>query len=309
MCKDNCALIVKRKMSRCLFDGRCDSVGVACDCVDNFIFQPSRMQKRLDSLTLIDIIIFTYLNGRSAADKTILAPPAGYAESSPGRGAVRDLSQPRIFRSRGSAPGQVRDAATGGCRQAAGQPGSQGIRFLAAIVLSGAGRLSTSWSCWLVAAETRAPIRAQAHRRTHAVCAATPGGRAGHFYFSACPTSNAAVRRFGSPPQHRSSTAASKKTPVTPESVSACSPDRRLVAAYEELRCQAIQGGGGPGLALMMSRGLRCWMEAWSQLLTKECSRAQQFDPPESSALSGMRQDLVILLAGMLLHRVSKGIA
>jgi Resolvase, N terminal domain len=51
-----------------------------------------------------------------------------------------------------------------------------------------------------------------------------------------------------------------------------------------------------------MSRGFRCWMEAWSQLLTKECSRAQQFDPPESSALSGMRRDVVILLAGMLLQ-------
>src|SRR3954453_5663450 len=97
-----------------------------------------RMQKKLDSLTSIDIIILTYLDGRSSADKTILAPPAGYAESSPGRGPARDLSQPRIFRSRGSAPSQVRDAAAGGCRQAAGQPGSQGIRFLAAIVLSDA---------------------------------------------------------------------------------------------------------------------------------------------------------------------------
>lgn len=59
----------------------------------------------------------------------------------------------------------------------------------------------------------------------------------------------------------------------------------------------------------MMSRGFRCWMEAYSQLLTKECSRAQRFDPPESSVVSAMRQDLVILLAGMLFHRVSKGIA
>lgn len=267
-----------------------------------------RVQKELDNLAENDIIIFTSLDGRSAADKTILAPPTGYPESSPARGPARGLSQPRVFRSRGSAPGQVRDAAAGGCRQAGGQPGSQGIRFLTAIVLSGAGRLSTSGSRWLVAAETGAPIRAQTHGRTHAVCATTPGSRAGHFYFSTSPTSDAALRRLYSPPQHRSSVAASKKTPVTPEAISTCS-DRRLVAAYEELRCQAVQGERGPGLALMMSRGFRCWMEAYSQLLTKECSRAQRFDPPESSVVSAMRQDLVILLAGMLFHRVSKGIA
>ena len=88
-----------------------------------------------------------------------------------------------------------------------------------------------------------------------------------------------------------------------------CFTDRRLVAAYEELRCQAGQGWRGPGLALMISRGFRCWMEAWSQLLANERSRAQQPDLPEPSVTSSTRKDIVILLASMLLHRVSKGIA
>jgi len=309
MCKGNYAFIVKRKMSGCLFGRRNCLRSFGQDMMISLGASASRVQKELDSLAQKDIIIFTYLNGRSAADKTILAPPAGYPKSSPARGAARGFSQPRIFRSRGSAPGQVRDAAASGCRQAAGQPCSQGIRFLTAIVLSGAGRLSTSGSRWLVAAETGPPIRAQTYGRNHAICAATPGSRAGHFYFSTSPTSDAALRRLCSPPQHRSSVAASKKTPVTAEAISTCSTDRRLVAAYEELRCQAVQGERGPGLALMMSRGFRCWMEACSQLLTKECSRTQRFDPPESSVVSGMRQDLVVLLAGMLFHRVSKGIA
>jgi hypothetical protein len=59
----------------------------------------------------------------------------------------------------------------------------------------------------------------------------------------------------------------------------------------------------------MISRGFRCWMEAWNQLLAKECSRAQRLDPAEPAVLSNMRRELVILLASMLLHRVSKGIA
>lgn len=94
------------------------------------------------------------------------------------------------------------------------------------------------------------------------------------------------------------------------EPISPSSADGRLVAAYEELRAQAVRGWRGPGLALMISRGFRCWMEAWSQLLTSECSTAQRLDARESSVLlPGMQRDLVILLAGMLLHRVSKGIA
>jgi hypothetical protein len=96
---------------------------------------------------------------------------------------------------------------------------------------------------------------------------------------------------------------------VKPEPIPSCLVDRRLVVAYEELRSQAVQGWRGPGLALMISRGFRCWMEAWSQLLTNECSTAQRLDPPESSVVPSMQRDLVILLAGMLLHRVSKGIA
>lgn len=309
MCKGNSAVHVNRKMSAGSLPGQPAAMSLRESRIANSMLSPSQVHKTLDSNLRRDIIIFTYLNGRSAAGQTIIAPPAGHPESSPGRGPARELSQPRLFRSGGSAPGQIRDAATGRYRRTAGQPDSQGVRFLAAIVLSGAGGLSASWPRWLVAAETRTPIRPQAHGRAHAVRHTTPGGRAGDFYVATSATSGTALRRLGSPPQHRASVAASKKTPLTAESISACSTDDRFVAAYEELRRQAVQGGRGPGLALMMSRGFRCWMEAWGQLFAKECSRAQPADPAEPSVVSSMRRELVILLANMLLHRVSKEIA
>jgi hypothetical protein len=86
--------------------------------------------------------------------------------------------------------------------------------------------------------------------------------------------------------------------------------DRRLVAAYEELRFQAVQGlQRGPGLALMIARGFRCWMEVCSQFFANEVSCTQVPDRPAPAMPSGFRGELVILLASMLLHRASKGIA
>jgi hypothetical protein len=96
---------------------------------------------------------------------------------------------------------------------------------------------------------------------------------------------------------------------VSPKPDTLSLADRRLVAAYEELRCQAVQGWRrGPGLALMITRGFRCWMEACS-LLVIECSSRQAPDQAQSSMPSGLRGELVILLASMLLQRASKGIA
>lgn len=86
--------------------------------------------------------------------------------------------------------------------------------------------------------------------------------------------------------------------------------DRRLVAAYEELRSQAVQGWRqGPGRALMITRGFRGWMEACSQLLTNEGSRSQGPESPATSMPSGMRSEFIVVLASMVLQRVSKGIA
>ena len=86
--------------------------------------------------------------------------------------------------------------------------------------------------------------------------------------------------------------------------------DRRLVAAYEQLRSQAVQGSWpGAGLALIMTRGFRCWMEVCSQLFANEGNCTQVPDQPTPSIPSGLRGELVILLASMLLRRASQGVA
>ena len=97
---------------------------------------------------------------------------------------------------------------------------------------------------------------------------------------------------------------------MSPEAAAIPLADRRLVAAYEDIRSQAVQGWRrGPGLALMMARGLRCWMEACSQLFAKEGSCTQVPDRAAPPVPSGFNGELVVLLASMLLRRAWKGIA
>ena len=152
--------------------------------------------------------------------------------------------------------------------------------------------------------------RVQAHAQTDGVRGTTPGCRADGLQFSDRRTNRPALPCLDSPTQHRSSAAASKKTSVSPQPGSLSFTDRRLIAAYEELRSQAVQGlRRGPGLALMMTRGFRCWMEACTQLFAHESSNTHVLDRPACSVPSGFRGELVILLASMLLHRASKEMA
>jgi hypothetical protein len=75
-----------------------------------------------------------------------------------------------------------------------------------------------------------------------------------------------------------------------------------LIAAYEELRRQLLNRQRGPGLALFMRRGMREWMNAWSSCVapspTKECTAV----PDEAILPQGARTEVVLILAGMLLH-------
>ena len=64
----------------------------------------------------------------------------------------------------------------------------------------------------------------------------------------------------------------------------------------------------GPGIAIMMTRGFRCWMEACGQLLGAP-SRTELQERAESCSPAGLRGEVVILLATILLRRASRGIA
>ena len=308
MCKPNYADDVKRKMSGGPLAPSCCSLRVPNLSANK---QRDNAQKELDSQPYMYIIRFTVTrHGRLATNQTILLARAGHAESSPESGAARELSRRRVLRSGRFAAGQVRDAAARGCRQAIGQSGSKDVWLFASDVLSSAGRLSRGWPCGAVTTKTWASLRAQTHARTDAVCDAISTRRANHFQPSDSGTNRRALPCLGSPAQHRSSAATSKKTAVSPAPAVISLTDRRLVAAYEELRLQAVQGvRRGPGLALMMTRGFRCWMEVCSQLFTNEGSCTRVPDRPAPAMPSGFHGELVVLLASMLLRRASKGIA
>jgi hypothetical protein len=268
-------------------------------------------QKELDIYSSGHIIRFTCY-ARSAENKTIVPAPAEHAKSSTRNGAAREFSRQRVLRSARPGAGKVRDAPASGGRQATGQPGRKDVWVLTSVVLSSTGGISGNWSGRTLATQARATIRAQADRRVDGVCGTTPGGRTGHLQSPTGRSNRTAFWHLGSPAQHRPSVASSKKTSVSAQPVADPFTDRRLVAAYEELRSQAVQGWRqGPGLALIITRGFRCWMEVYRQFLANEGSRSrsQALEPAATSMPSAVRSEFIGLLASMLLQRVSKGIA
>lgn len=308
MCKPNYAENVKKKMSSRLALLSFGSLRLTYKCANK---PRDSSQITLDSRPYWYIITFTEIrHGQPATNQTIFLARAGHAESSPESGAARELSRQRVLRSGRFGAGEVRNAAARGHRKAIGQSGSKDVWLFAPVVLSSAGSLSRGWPRGAVTTKTRAPLRTQTHTRTDAVRDTTSSRRADHLQSSDSGTNRRTLSCLRSPAQHRSPATTSKKTPVSPDAAVVPVADRRLVAAYEELRFQAVQGmRRGPGLALMMTRGFRCWMETCNQLFTNEGSCTQVPDRPAPAMPSGFRGELVTLLASMLLRRASRGIA
>jgi hypothetical protein len=75
-----------------------------------------------------------------------------------------------------------------------------------------------------------------------------------------------------------------------------------LIAAYEELRRQIVNGQRGPGLALFMRRGMREWMNACLLCLAPSSTKEFSSAPDEAVLPQGARTDMVLILAGMLLN-------
>jgi hypothetical protein len=86
----------------------------------------------------------------------------------------------------------------------------------------------------------------------------------------------------------------SKKTTVTFSSVSIASANDSLIAGYEDLRRRVlgVADGGkpGPGLTLLLSRGMQEWMQACTQFFREPLP-------------SDVRAEVVVVLAGVLLQR------
>jgi hypothetical protein len=90
----------------------------------------------------------------------------------------------------------------------------------------------------------------------------------------------------------------------TPSPVPTAVPDKfALVGAYEELRRRFLSRQYGPGLVILIRRGLREWMNVCSSYLDTSATSVPA--PPHDEAVlpQGVRAELVVILAGMLLHR------
>jgi hypothetical protein len=77
------------------------------------------------------------------------------------------------------------------------------------------------------------------------------------------------------------------------------------VTRYEALRQEALGRSGriprGQGLALLMRSGMRTWMQAWAQCAVEAPAPPQEPLGDEEMLPLGMRQDVTMILAGMVL--------
>jgi hypothetical protein len=76
-----------------------------------------------------------------------------------------------------------------------------------------------------------------------------------------------------------------------------------LVERYEELRCLALgcRGAAAQGLALFVRRGMRAWMQAWSQLSPPPPPACAA--PPDDSQTcpAQLHAEVAMLLTSMVL--------
>ena len=94
---------------------------------------------------------------------------------------------------------------------------------------------------------------------------------------------------------------------MTFSSVSIASANDSLLAAYEDLRRRVlgVSDGGkpGPGLTLLLSRGMQEWMQACTQFFQIASKKREDCTSQEEPLPSDVRAEVVVVLAGMLLQR------
>jgi hypothetical protein len=267
--------------------------------------------KMLDILRMWSIIIFTDRSpsiGWADAGKRFqtrrLAGTRNF-ESTARRSHRSAVCQGQLFRSQGSCPGQIRDAAPRAERGTFSDGRRHDFRLLPALVLPSAIRFRTGWARRPGPPQTRPQTGAQTHRRGPGLHRRDTPERAVPASAGTGALDPRAFRDKGSSAEYRTQlAAASKKTPLN-ESGGQLRSTPDLTEQYEQLRREATShsehGGEGLGLALFLRRGMTAWMQAWSQC-TEQVPPAAHPQPATAAIVPiDLRTQIATLLAGIIL--------
>lgn len=269
-------------------------------------------QKNLDIRICSGVIIFTSLgllrstnfNGRQNARRQAeRSPTSGYAQSPTRRGDSPAVPDQRVLRFRRSGSGQVRDVATGTRRAATHNSSGKEFWFFPSFVLSGPTCIRAERTTGIDTTETWASQRTQVNRRGDGVSQSSSQQRLIPESRRLGADGEKRVWCGGTPPQRRAAAFTAKKTPMSPKPRSICGTDE-LAARYEELRRQVLDRSSGsyrgPGLALLIHRGVKTWMDVSSSCLNA-FSPIPQESTWEDVVPPTQRGEIVLVLAAMAL--------
>jgi len=271
-------------------------------------------QKRLDKIPLYVVIIFTAAaqpnreNENAAGEKQLRQAEGVTAtrdtQPPPARCAPSFVPGQRILRSQRLATGEIRDATTGPCGQAGGFSNGPGVWFLPPVILPSGICFRARWFARITSPEAWPEKRTQAHSGGDEVRGRATSPEAINGFRSAGRTGAAQLPRESASQKHRAAASAGKKTPISllPAHTAALLEKDGWLAAYEELRRQLLNGQRGSGLALFMRRGMREWMTACSPCLAPPPTKEFITAADEAVLPHGARTEVVLILAGMLLH-------
>jgi len=268
----------------------------------------------LDKISCKSILVFTScrpeVSGHDDAAAQTRDRQAGcstarrHAQPSAAGCATSVVPGQRLFRSGRHGSGQVRDASAGPCRQPASFSSCARVWALPPLLLSGQFQLRQSRAGGIGAIEARSKGRPQTHAGSNGIYRGEPKSAAIAELRATGRACKERIRRSGSPAKHRTATAAGKKTPLKSVSTSyAASPNHgAYVAQYEELRCQALIRHRGPGLVVLIRHGVFAWMNACSACSASLPAEPDSLIEAEPVIPEGLHTEVVLILAGMLLH-------
>lgn len=279
-----------------------------------WIISNTSRQKSLDKLSATVVIIFTVVRQPNRDNKNVAGEnqprqakhvtATRNPQPPPARCASSFVPEQRFLRSQRRGAGEIRNATTGPSGQAGGFSNGQGVRFLPPVVLPSRIGLRAKRLARITSPEARSEKRSQAHSGSDEVRGrATKRGAITEFR-SAGSTGTAKLPPESAPPQHRTAASAGKKTPISLPRAHAAEPFEKdgLIGAYEELRSQILNGQRGAGLALFMRRGMREWMNACSLRVAPFPAKEFTAAPDKAVLPQGARTEIVLIVAGMLLH-------